>query len=168
VNSYDWQITYSEFITSPNREANTDMMRIMASGEHSLFFKLAELLRENGVFSGPELDTCHRNAILELARPLQAASQRDSNMTPRLIMNIGDPSSSHLSQEINIGRDGTIIGADFLAQANGRVSRLVNFELNLGNLVYVNGIPLDRQGLIEYRLLAGDRFSFSQSEPTPN
>jgi hypothetical protein len=160
----DWQITYSEFITSPNREANTDMMRIMASGEHSLFFKLAELLRENGVFSGPELDTCHRNAILELAGTLQAAGQRDSNMTPRLIMNIVDPSSSQVSQvsqEINVNSDGTISGADFLAIADGGISQLVNLELNLGHLVYVNGVPFDSHGLMTYRLLAGDRFSFS-------
>jgi hypothetical protein len=167
----DWQIAYSEFITSPNREANTDMMRIMASGEHSLFFKLAELLRENGAFSGPELDTCHRNAILELASPLQEAGQRYSNMTPRLIMNIVDPSSSQVSQvsqEINVDSDGTIIGADFLAIADGRISQLVNLELKLDKPVYVNGVPFNEDQFMKYPLLAGDLFSFSQSEPTPN
>jgi hypothetical protein len=132
---------------------NRDLIRLMASDDISIFFKIAETLKF-GVFSGTSLNNSHQAAIKNLISQINYIEKKQ-NLKTVLIkrLQVADSSGQTSYQTI----DNPFIYGKELLEADGAFSEQLKLAIKNDKEINVNGKLIPPTEVFSYVFMMGDK-----------
>jgi hypothetical protein len=162
-----WQCNQSQQAQVADRFdiKNEDMIRLIASTDHSPFYKVCATILKGKVLAGNDLSNSHSNVYYDKMAAIQANIPPVQMSKPSLVLVSNDENapngnySLELTREIHEPKDFVITGSQ-IPSLNPELAQRISLHFLLKNQISVGGILLTKEEFADYKLLPGDNIEF--------
>jgi hypothetical protein len=167
-----WQVNSLKFYQDQNNLENRDLIRIMASKDHDIYYKVCSILSMEGIPSGDKDSNSHQYAIMQLIQELKTVGELENKDSIKPILLATSTSSDELTPYALESPNRTseydavehcFKGQD-LALYNSDLADIVDQSLSGNGYVTVNNVRRDSSEFKNYTILPGDNIVTSVNE----
>jgi hypothetical protein len=155
----DWRVKSLEFYQAYNRLENNELIRVMASNDKDMYYKICATLL-HGVFSS-QSNTSHQWLIKQIIPMLKSNAPAQKIIPNILVHKKSQESFDKYDFEIDITDSCEIptLGKN-LSQVNNLLASKINLQFLAGKNLNINGRAFDKHSFNDYTILPGDNISF--------